>query len=284
MPRRRTPQSILAQFLLQLRVVSAVARREMHLRAAKGAFGLIGVFIEPLALIGTFLALRVLLRGAGDGTYMNLVLWLALGFVPFFMFADIAIKALGGVEKNSSLYFYSRVRPLDSLMGNALLLTQIFGLLLLLFVLVTGLWDWRFPIVDLGQAIFIFFGVAMLGFGVGLTTLILGHRLPILAWMVQLFLRRILLWTSCIFFPISIIPDFLRPWILWNPMAHGVELLRMAANPSYPAPGVSALYFWSWVVASVGFGLFIYGNNEELLIAAGGDASGEGVDSADELG
>jgi capsular polysaccharide transport system permease protein len=56
-----------------------------------------------------------------------------------------------------------------------------------------------------------------------------------------------------------------RPWILWNPIAHGVELMRIAVNPAYPAPGVSALYFWGWVVGSVGFGLFIYGNNEELL-------------------
>jgi capsular polysaccharide transport system permease protein len=282
MPGRRTPQILITQLLLQLRVVTAVARREMHLRAAKGTFGLVGVFIEPLALIGTFLALRILLRGAGEGTYMNLVLWLAMGFVPFFMFADIAIKALGGVEKNSSLYFYGRVRPLDSLMGNALLLSQIFGLLLLLFVVVTGLWDWRFPILDIGRAIFTFLGIALLGFGVGLTTLIIGHRLPLLAWIVRLFLRRILLWTSCIFFPISIIPDSFRPWILWNPIAHGVELLRMAANPAYPAPGVSALYFWFWVIASVGFGLFIYGNNEDLLIAAEGGSLGEGFDLADD--
>jgi capsular polysaccharide transport system permease protein len=264
---RRTPQSILAQLLLQLRVVSALARREMHLRAAKGTFGLIGVFIEPLALIGTFLALRILLRSAGDGTYMNLVLWLALGFVPFFMFADIAIKAIGGVEKSSELYFYRRLRPLDSLMGNALLLAQIFGLLLLLFVLATALWEWRFPVADLGRAIFIFIGIALLGFGIGLATLVIGHRLPILAWMMKMFLRRILLWTSCIFFPISIIPDVFRPWILWNPIAHGVELLRISVNPSYPAPGVSALYFWMWVIGSVGFGMFVYGNNEELLFA-----------------
>ena len=278
---RKTPQSTLAQLLLQVRVVSAVARREMHLRAAKGTFGLIGVFIEPLALIGTFLALRILLRGAGDGTYMNLVLWLAMGFVPFFMFADIAIKAIDGVEKSSELYFYRRLRPLDSLMGNALLLAQIFGLLLLLFVIGTALWEWRFPIVDVGRAIFVFIGIAVLGFGIGLATLVIGHRLPILAWMMKMFLRRILLWTSCIFFTISIIPDVIRPWILWNPIAHGVELLRMAANPSYPAPGVSGLYFWMWVIGSVGFGMFVYGNNEELLFSV--DKLSSGVsDTADD--
>lgn len=265
--RRRSPGFVLAQLLLQVRVVTAVARREMQLRAAKGNFGLVGVFVEPLALIATFLALRILLRGAGDGTYINVVLWMALGFVPFFMFADIAIKAIGGVEKNSELYFYRRLRPLDSLMGNAFLLAQIFGALLVLFVLGVSIWEWRFAVQDPGAGVFLYVGIALLGFGIGLSTLIVGHRLPIVAWLMKMFLRRILLWTSCIFFPISIVPDVFRPWILWNPIAHGVELLRMACNPAYPAPGVSAIYFWAWVIGSIGFGLFIYGNNEELLFS-----------------
>jgi capsular polysaccharide transport system permease protein len=263
--RRFSPARVVAQLLLQLRLVGAIARREMQVRAAKGTFGLLGVFIEPLALIATFLALRIFLRGAGDGTYMNVVLWLAMGFVPFFMFADIAIKAISGVQKNSELYFYKRLKPLDSLLGNALLLAQIFGSLLIVFLLGVSVWEWRFALQNLGLAVFIFVGIAMLGFGVGLVTLIIGHRLPFVAWVMKMFLRRILLWTSCIFFSISIVPDVVRPWILWNPIAHGVELMRIAVNPAYPAPGVSALYFWGWVVGSVGFGLFIYGNNEELL-------------------
>lgn len=270
----------LSQLLLQLRIISAVARRELELRAAKGLFGVVGVFLEPLALIATFLALRILIRGAGEGTYMNLVLWLSVGFVPFFLFTEVAIKAISGVEKNSTLYFYRRLRPLDSLMGNALLTTQIFGLMLLLITLGVTLWDWRWQVADLGAAIFFVLGIAVLGFGVGLTTLILGHRLPVVAWFIKLFLRRILLWTSCIFFPIRIIPDQFRPWVLWNPMAHGIELLRQACSPAYPAPGVSAVYFWAWVIGSVGFGLFIYGNNEDLLYSTeaqvlSADASGD---------
>ncbi|MEB3203019.1 MAG: hypothetical protein VKK05_09455 [Synechococcus sp.] len=223
--------------------------------------------MEPLALIATFLALRLFVRGAGDASYMNPALWLALGFVPFFLFAEIAIKAIGGVEKNSDLYFYRRLRPLDMLMGNALLLAQIYAILLLLFVLGSAIWEWRNPVQDLGSAIFLFVGLALIGFGVGLSTLIIGHRLPVVAWIMKLFLRRILLWTSCIFFPISFVPDVFRPWILWNPIAHGVELLRAACNPAYPIPGVSAAYFWAWVIGSIGFGLFIYANNEELLFS-----------------
>ena len=265
--RSPAPRYVLAKLLLQLRVVSAVARRELQLRAAKGAMGVIGVFAEPLALIATFLALRIFLRGAGDATYMNPALWLALGFIPFFMFAEIAIKAIGGVDKNSELYFYRRLRPLDSLMGNSLLLGQIYGSLLLVFLLGSAAWEWRPVVQDPGALIFLFLGLALLGFGIGLSTLIVGRRLPVVAWFMQMFLRRILLWTSCIFFSISFIPDVFRPWILWNPIAHGVELMRAACNPAYPIPGVSALYFWGWVVGSIGFGLLVYGNNESLLFA-----------------
>jgi capsular polysaccharide transport system permease protein len=266
MPRRSLGHAV-SQLLLQVRIVSAVARRESQLRAAKGLFGVASIFLEPLALIGTFLALRILIRGAGEGVYINLVLWLALGFIPFFMFADVAIKAIGGVEKGGDLYFYRRLRPLDSLMGNALLIIQIFSTMMLLFVFGVSVWEWRFVVENPGQGIFLFLGIGLIGFGVGLTTLIIGHLLPVLAWFVKAFLRRILLWTSCIFFPIREIPDEFRPFILWNPIAHGVELLRQSCNPAYPAPGVSSLYFWAWVVGSIGFGLFIYANNEELLYA-----------------
>ncbi|MCP9778569.1 MULTISPECIES: ABC transporter permease [unclassified Cyanobium] len=259
------PRYVLAKLLLQLRVVSAVARRELQLRAAKGAMGVAGVFVEPLALIVTFLALRIFLRGSGDSSYMNPALWLALGFIPFFMFAEIAIKAINGVEKSSEIYFYRRLRPLDSLMGNTLLLAQIYGSLLLLFVLGSAAWEWRPVVQDLGSLITLFLGLALLGFGIGLSTLVVGRRLPVVAWIMQLFLRRILLWTSCIFFSISIIPDAFRSWILWNPIAHGIELMRAACNPAYPIPGVSAIYFWGWVFGSVGFGLLVYGNNENLL-------------------
>jgi ABC-type polysaccharide/polyol phosphate export permease len=206
---RHPLRHLLSQLLLQLRIITAVARRELEMRAAKGLFGVVGVFLEPLVLIGTFLALRILLRGAGEGSYMNLVLWLSMGFVPFFLFAEVAIKAISGVEKNSTLYFYRRLRPLDSLMGNALLTTQIFGLLLLVITLAVTLWEWH----------------------------------PQVA-------------------------------------AHGVELLRQSVNPAYPVPGINGMYFWAWVIGSLGFGLFIYGNNEELLYSTD-PLPGSSVDDED---
>jgi capsular polysaccharide transport system permease protein len=252
---------------LQFRVVNAIAQRELRLRAAKGVMGIASVFVEPLVLILTFVLLRVFIRASASADYINPILWLALGFIPFFMFSDVALKALGGVSKSSDLYFYRRIKPLDTLLANALLTTQIFGVLMLVIMAGVFIWEWSFPVESLGLLISWFIIISVLGFGVGLNTLIVGHRLPILAWFMKMTVRRVLLWTSCIFFPISFIPDQFRGWILWNPLAHGVELMRHSLNPAYPIPGVSIPYFVFSSFGLLGLSFLIYGNNEDLLLA-----------------
>ena len=250
---------------LQARIVNAIAQRELQLRAAKGLMGIAGVFIEPLVGVLTFMLLRILI--GAKGAYMNPLLSLSLGFIPFFMFSDVAIKSLSGATKNSKLYFYRRIKPLDAMFGDAFVTAQIYGILLLALYVGVSFWEWNFSILSLGLVTLIFIIVAMLGLGVGLNSLIVGHRLPLLAWFVKMTVRRVLLWTSCVFFPVSVIPDQFRIWVLWNPLAHGIELMRHSINPAYPIPGVSALYFVSSTVVLLCFSFLIYGNNEELLLS-----------------
>lgn len=250
---------------LQARIVAAISQRELRLRASKGLLGVAGVFIEPILGIATFMALRLL---AGARTeYINPLLSLSLGFIPFFLFSDVAIKSLDGVQKNSKLYFYRRIKPLDALLGDAFLTTQVYGILMLFLYVSVSAWEWNFSLEVLGILSILFIIVAIFGLGVGLNTLIFGHRLPLLALFVRLTVRRLLLFTSCVFFPIRLIPDQFRIWILWNPLAHGIELMRHAVNSAYPIPGVSMSYF---VFSSLGLlfiGFLIYGNNEQLLLA-----------------
>ncbi|MFN5194454.1 MAG: ABC transporter permease [Cyanobacteriota bacterium] len=265
MIRRSSFTFLFDQLLLQFRIVVAIAQREMLLKAGKGDMGLLGVFLEPIALVATLMVLRIFLRQSGTHEHMSPVLWLSLGFVPFFMFSDVAIRSISGVAKNSDLYFYRRIKPLDTLLGSAWMTTQIYGLLLLAVVLMTSILQWSPAIVEPGLAILCSLMIPLLGFGLGLTTLVLGHRLPIMAKLMKTLLRRIMIWTSCTFFSISMIPEPLRPFILWNPLAHGIELLRYYANPLYPIPGISATYFYVATIASLGLGFFVYSNNEDLL-------------------
>ena len=250
---------------LQARIVAAISQRELRLRAAKGLLGVAGVFIEPMAGIATFMLLRLIMGARTE--YINPLLSLSLGFIPFFLFSDVAIKALDGVQKNSKLYFYRRIKPLDAMLGDAFLTTQVYGILMLAMYVSVSAWEWNFSIEVLGILSILFIITAIFGLGVGLNTLIFGHRLPLIALLVRMVVRRILLFTSCVFFPVRLIPDQFRIWVLWNPLAHGIELMRHAVNPAYPIPGVSVSYF---VFSSLGLffiGFLIYGNNEQLLLA-----------------
>ncbi|MFQ6539588.1 MULTISPECIES: ABC transporter permease [Aphanothece] len=259
---------IIQKILLQIRIVNAIAQRDMRLRSSKGPMGIAGMFVEPLVFISTFMAFRLFgTQGGLQPDYINPVLWLAIGFVGFFMFSEVAIKALTGVKKNAKLTYFSRIRPIDSLLGSALLDTQVFAVLLLAFVFGSYLYEWKPVVQEPGLAIFYFLMLSLLAFGVGLVTLIVGHRLPFVASLARVLVRRLLLFTSCIFFGISAIPNIFRGWILWNPLAHGIELLRHSFNSDYPIPGVSAAYLiWSTVFL-IGIGFFIYDNNESLLLS-----------------
>ena len=105
---------ILNGFALQIRIVLALADRDFLMRAEKGAFGVWGVVFEPLALMLTLLALRILVR-ARTVDLMNPMIWLACGITMLYLFRKIAIKALTGVKKGQRMFFYRGIGPLDTL-------------------------------------------------------------------------------------------------------------------------------------------------------------------------
>jgi capsular polysaccharide transport system permease protein len=109
--------------------------------------------------------------------------------------------------------------------------------------------------------------VTITSLGVGLSALVIGHRVPLVKMVVDLVVRRLMFWTSGLFFGIALIPEFARPFLLWNPLLHGIELFRHTLVPSYPIPGISLPYLLMWAFGSLGLSMLVYGNNEQLLVA-----------------
>lgn len=252
---------------LQVQIVQALAYRERTERIRKSPFGSPGLLVEPLLLVAIFLLLRLLLR-AQSTIFMNPVLQLASGVVLFYLFSQIALAALKGVSgRDRDLLGLRRIKPLDLLLARGLMETQLYGTCLVLVIAAVSAYQWQSSVANPGAAVGIFLLVAFNSLGIGLSALVIGHRLPVVRFMARLFVRRLLFWTSGIFFSIALIPDNLRPWLLWNPLLHGIELMRQAIAPTYPIPGISLHYLLAWSLGSVGVSLLIYNNNEQLLTA-----------------
>ena len=252
---------------LQVQIVQALAYREQSERILKSPFGVAGLLVEPLLLVATFLLLRLLLRDRGS-LFMNPVLQLASGFVLFYLFLKISLSALRGVSgRDRALLGLRRVKPLDLLLARGLVEVQLYGTCLVLVIAAVSAYQWQISVANPGAAVGIFLLVALSSLGIGLSALVMGHRFPIVRFIARLIFRRLLFWTSGLFFSVALIPDHLRPWMLWNPLLHGIELMRHALTPSYPIPGISLPYLLAWALGSVGVSLLIYNNNEQLLTA-----------------
>ena len=270
---RITPAKVLTvtralgdRLLLQLKIVLALADVEFALRSEKGAFGVWGVLFEPLALMMTLLALRILVRSASSDL-LNPVVWLTCGIVLLYLFKKVGIKALTGVSKRQKLFFYRRIRPLDTLLASTLLEARVHGTILVLVFLGVSFWTWSFRLDLPALTVVDFLLTIGLGLGVGISALVVGHRLPIVKTLTKFGLNRILLWTSGIFYSTYTLPAPFRPWVTWNPLLHSVELLRHSINSAYPIPGISLQYLATCSLVSLGFGLMFYFSNEALLLA-----------------
>jgi capsular polysaccharide transport system permease protein len=251
---------------LQFDIVRALAFREQCERIGKSQFGAVGLLLEPLLFVAVLLVLRIAIRAPGT-EFMNPVLQFGAGFVLFYLFSNIALRAINGVSKSQRFAELRRVRPLDVLMAGALVESQVYGTCLVLVIVGVCLAQWQFTVADPGQAVAIFFLIVLAALGIGISALVIGHRVPLVKLFVRLVLRRVLFWTSGLFFSIIYIPEHLKPFLLWNPLLHGIELFRHALVPTYPIPGISLPYLLAWAFGSLGFSMFVYGNNEQLLVS-----------------
>ena len=156
---------ILNGFALQVRIVLALADRDFLMRAEKGDFGVWGVVFEPLALL---LALRILVR-VKTVDLMNPLIWLACGITMLYLFRKIAIKALTGVKKGQRMFFYRRIRPLDTLLASALIEARVHASILVMIFVSESFWFWRIQLDDPGRALIDFLVTVVLAIGIGVS-------------------------------------------------------------------------------------------------------------------
>ena len=181
------------------------------------------------------------------------------------MFRKIGIKALTGVSKRQKFFFYRRIRPLDTLLASALIEARIHGTVLFIIFIGVSFWSWQVKLDDPALVLVDFLLTIILGLGVGISALVIGHRIPIVKTLTKFAL------IACCpgileFYATYTLPGPVRPFVTWNPWFQSVELMRYSINVAYPIPGISCSIFWCSSV-SCGFGLLFYFLNEALLLA-----------------
>jgi capsular polysaccharide transport system permease protein len=258
------PEGVLAGWRVQRNVIEALVYRELKTRVSEVRFGVLGVFIEPLGVMAVFLGIFSVLRG--NKGPLDIALFLASGIVLFTLFNDIAIRSLKAMSANEALFFYRPVKPVDTVISRTLVECGLYSLVYLVIIGAIFLVRERWMLNDPPLLMISFLGLATTGFGLGLLLMVAGHRYPSLNQLAPLAMRP--LWfISGVFFSPSSLPQWLAPWITWNPVLQAIELSRHAFSEDYVlSEAISLQYLLAWAGVSCCIGLWAYSNNERILL------------------
>ena len=247
----------------QVLVTKALLQREFITRFGKYKLGVIWVFVDPLLSV---LVIGVLLgpligRSTGEIPY---AFFLLCGFMLLNLCTGSINASLGAINANQGLLVFKKVQPLDPFIARFIFQLLTVGSALVIFCL-TAAWFGTFLSTDrLPEAAACIIITWLIGSGIGLCSGIAVIKFKELEKIIS-YAMRPMIFVSAVLFPIDSIPPEIAKYLLYNPLVHTIEYLRMTLFPIYKANNVNLYYPAAWALCSCVCGLMSYRNNRHFL-------------------
>jgi len=252
---------LVKSLLIHRQLILQMIKREVIGRYKGSFLGLIWSFINPVLMLAVYTFVFAIVFKAkwgigGEETKTQFAVVLFVGLIVHALFAEVLNRAPGLILANQN-YVKKVVFPLEMLpvitMGAALFHGLIsLSVLLLAFVLFNGFLHWTvvfIPLILLPLVI-LTLGLAWILASLGVFLRDVGQTIGIIT-MVMLFLAPI-------FFPVTALPEEIRPLIMANPLTFIIEQAREVLiwghMPNWSGLGIYTAA--AIVVAWVGFAWF----------------------------
>lgn len=221
-------------------VLGALLQREAVTRFGKYKMGVVWMLTEPLVgvivlglLLGPFVG-----RTAPDMPY---AFFLLNGFVMMRCLTGPMMAGLGAVSSNLGLLVFPKVQPLDLLLARFLFELAMSLLSFTVFCL-AGMWAGvQLSLGSLHILLAAFLITWLLGSGVGLL-LCVGSAYSKSVEKIMAFIKRPLVFVSCVLVPLYTMPAAAQKILLFNPLVHTLEISRKCLFPFYHIVEVNLAY------------------------------------------
>lgn len=241
----RLPHQVAEPDQKSIRVFVAVLRYQFRLLRAESRIAQLWIFVGP-ALLLSLISLLYILSGTRFILGMDVPTFSMLGATTWIMFRNIIFRTSTAIFSQRSLL---NLRPITSLTIGltqgviyALAYVGVFLALIFggdwagVFTLPAdwlGFWEWVWGMAAAGMATGVLFGSAAIVWPYFL------RFAPIIERALEVF--------SSVFFVSEQLPEEYRPYVLWSPFAHAVQLLRSAYFTSYKSEDANPEYFLVWL-------------------------------------
>ncbi|ARP85682.1 ABC transporter permease [Bordetella genomosp. 9] len=230
----------------RLRTLLPMFVYQLHVMHGESRVALLWALVGPVVLL-TIISSLYFLMGTHYIFGMDVPTFSLLGATTWIMFRQTIFRSSTSYVSARGLLNFQGVTPLMGALVQALIYVPVY---LAAFAVLIGIGS-ALGLITLpaNLAGFVFYVVLM---GIGGTAMGVLFGAIATAW--HFFLRlapvieRALQIFSGVFFVSEQLPEQFRPWLLWSPFAHGMQLLRSAYFDGYDSQDASLSYFLTSLV------------------------------------
>lgn len=253
-------------FEIQRAVVLALFVRELKTRFGRFRLGYFWALLEPMVGVAVLAVIWSALRVKDFGG-VPVVPFLVTGMVPFLFFTTTITSCLHAIAANQGLFNYRQVRPFDAIVTRILLEGIIYLAVYVAFLFVCW-WVFDFEVWphNLLMLLVVSTLLFLMAAGLAMAASVAGSLFQEAAKLIPMLMRP-LFFISGVIFPLFMLPDEYKAWLLWNPLLHAIELSHVAFFASFESPFVSLEYLGLCAVTALAFGLTCLRANWQRMIS-----------------
>jgi capsular polysaccharide transport system permease protein len=168
------------------------------------------------------------------------------------------MRGMGAIDANSALFAYRQVQPIDPVFVRNFLEGLLRSFIFVLFIIGGLLLGLDIYPDNALKAFGAWLSLWCLGLGLGLLTSVLASLVPEVAKIIRM-LSLPLMIISGVIFPLNQLPHWLLEYLMYNPIPHALETLRLGFFENYKTiHGTSMLYFWLVTLSLNALGLIMH--------------------------
>lgn len=239
-------------------VYYALFIRHLTNRLFEKRFAWFWLLAEPVMFIAVMLAIRISIRGLrSDIGGVDFIPWMVIGLTAFFMFRGAMNHAMGAGNANQGLFAYRQIHPIDPVLVRVFTEGLIYIFVILFFAILLALLGYNMTPHHLLMVMGIWVSLWFLGLGIGLILAVATIKVQELRKIVSVMSLPLLILSGA-FLPIHYMPYSVQQILLYNPILHGVELIRVGYFENYwTVQGISYNYLFYWAMAFLFVGVFL---------------------------
>ena len=238
--------------------ISLLMQLQLRLQIRMNPSGLLGILLEPFLLIAAIYAIKTFFLRYAFNTYgLSTIMFIVCGVLPFYTCTRVAFLGLTFPNRyEKKLVDLPYIQETDIFISSGLNEARISLTIFLVFLYIEYIRT-ELIINNILLAITAMGLVSLIGTGFAINLSILVRRFPPIRFPLKFLIRRVLFWTSGLFYSLNSLPLSTKKFIAINPIIHAAELIRYSIHGDYPVDNTSIVYLINCATVIVSLALIL---------------------------